>query len=390
MIKTEYRFTFGTTESRVCIGETLPLPGEWGEAGKSRTSRSLVVCDVNTEYIARRLPENDDPPEGPCCVLPAGETAKTWESVDRILKDAYAAGLGRDSLIVGVGGGVITDIAGFAASVYMRGIGLRLVSTTLLGMVDASVGGKTGFDFGGIKNLAGTFYPAGTVYMPLDSLATLPPGEWKSGFAEIIKTAILADDREMLSRIDAYRDIYANILNAKDAKDKNRDEFKIGELGFLISRAVEIKGRIVEEDPRETGERRALLNLGHTFGHALESSAGLGHLTHGEAVAWGIIRASELGYALGVTSREQALEIGELIRSYGYITEAPHPAMGNREEYYRALEGDKKKKAGEMVFIVPGRGSAQKVIVDPKNLKSLAVLKSIINGEYHGLFTKAG
>jgi 3-dehydroquinate synthase len=386
MTKKEYRFIFETTESRVGIGETLPSPGEWRE--RSETERSLVGCDVNTEYIARRLPGTNDPRGGtiPCCVLPAGETAKTWESADHILKAAYAAGLGRDGLITGVGGGVITDITGFAASVYMRGIGLRLVSTTLLGMVDASVGGKTGFDLGGIKNLAGTFYPAERVDMPLGSLATLPPREWKSGFGEIIKTAILANDREMLSRIHAYRDIYLNILNTGG---KNRDEFRTDDLGFLISRAVEIKGRIVEEDPRETGERRALLNLGHTFGHALESSAGLGHLTHGEAVAWGIIRASELGYALGVTSREQALEIRELIRSYGYITKAPHPAMGNREEYYRALEGDKKKKAGKLVFIVPGYGGAQKVIVDPENPRFLAVLRSIINGEYHELFTKA-
>jgi 3-dehydroquinate synthase len=359
----EYRFTFGTVESRVYIGENLPLP----ETG-------LVVCDVNTEYIARRFPKS------PRCVLPAGETAKNWESVERILKAAYAAGLGRDGRITGVGGGVITDLAGFAASIYMRGTGLRLVSTTLLGMADASVGGKTGFDILGMKNLAGAFYPAETVYMPLESLATLPSREWKSGFAEVIKTAILAGDREMLGFLHTFRDFFQReILETR----KSRPELPSGDLAFLISRAVEIKGRIVEEDPRETGERRALLNLGHTFGHALEASAGLGRLTHGEAVAWGIVRACELGHAAGVTAQEQALEIRELIDSYGYNTEAPHPAMGNPEDYFQNLMGDKKKKDGKMVFIVPGKGSAQKITIDPEDTRSRAVLQSIFKGGYH-------
>lgn len=373
----EYRFTFGTAESRVYIGEKLPVPGElYG------TRKTLVVCDGNTEYIARRFPEYPRGREIPRCVLPPGEGAKTWESVERIQRDAYAAGLGRDGLIIGIGGGVITDIAGFAASVYMRGIRLRLISTTLLGMADASVGGKTGIDLLGVKNLAGTFYPAEAVYMPLESLATLPLREWQSGLAEVIKTAILAGDREMFSRIRSFRDIYLKTIQA----DGDRTGLPSSGLEYLISRAVEIKGRIVEEDPRETGEKRALLNLGHTFGHALEASAGLGRLTHGEAVAWGIIRACELGHALGITPVEQALEIRELIQSYGYAAAAPHPAMGNTDEYFRALAGDKKKKAGKLIFIVPSGGStggnAQKVTFDPEDTRFRAVLRSIIQGEY--------
>jgi 3-dehydroquinate synthase len=360
----EYRFTFGAAESRVYIGEKLPASGDdlYG------TSKTLVVCDGNTERLVRRLPKGREIPR---CVLPAGEEAKTWESVERILREAYAVGLGRDGLMLGVGGGVVTDLAGFAASIYMRGVRLRLVSTTLLGMVDASVGGKTGFDLLGVKNLAGAFHPAEAVYMPLASLATLPPREWKSGFAEVIKTAILAGDGEMLARLRAFRDIH--LKGVPDA----------GGLEPLISRAVGIKGRIVEEDPTETGGRRALLNLGHTFGHALEASAGLGCLTHGEAVAWGIVRACELGHAIGVTSPEQAREIRELVQSYGYVTEAPHPAMGNVEDYFRALEGDKKRKGGKLIFIVPAGEGAQKAAVDLEDLSLRAVLRSIINGEHH-------
>jgi 3-dehydroquinate synthase len=373
--KTEYRFTFGTTESRVYIGEKLPSSGD----ELCGTAKALVVCDSNTEYLARRLLKGG---EIPCCILPPGEPEKTWESVERILGAAYAAGLGRDGLIVGVGGGVITDIAGFAASIYMRGVRLRLISTTLLGMVDAAVGGKTGIDLLGIKNLTGAFYPAEAVYMPLESLAALPFREWKSGLAEVIKTAILAGDREMFSRIRSFRDTCLTEISRAGKNAGDMAGLRSGGLEYLISRAVEIKGRIVEEDPRETGERRALLNLGHTFGHALEASAGLGRLTHGEAVAWGIVRACELGHVLGITALEQALEIRELIQSYGYSTEAPHPAMGNTDEYFRALEGDKKKKAGKLVFIVPSQGNAEKILIDREDLRFRSILQSIINGEY--------
>ncbi|MDR2246325.1 MAG: 3-dehydroquinate synthase [Treponema sp.] len=376
MTTAEYRFTFGAAESRVFVGEKLPAPvDDWYEA-----PNALVVCDRNTEYLVRQFPKGR---EIPWCVLPAGEEAKTWESVKRILEAAYTAGLGRDGLILGVGGGVLTDIAGFAAAVYMRGVRLRLVSTTLLGMVDASVGGKTGFDLLGVKNLAGAFYPAEAVYMPLESLATLPRREWKSGMAEVIKTAILAGDREMVSRIRSFRDAYPGGIPDAGGKAGGGKAEDGNALGYLISRAVEIKGRIVEDDPKETGERRALLNLGHTFGHALEASAGLGRLTHGEAVAWGVVRACELGHALGLTAREQALEIRELIQSYGYTTEAPHPDMGDTDGYFRALEGDKKKKAGKLVFIVPVKGGAEKVTIDPEDLRFRAVLRSIINGDYH-------
>ncbi|MDR0376956.1 MAG: 3-dehydroquinate synthase [Spirochaetaceae bacterium] len=385
MTTTEYRFTFGTMESRVYIAEKLSFSGD----GLYGSPKTLVVCDRNTEYLARRFLRSRDIP---CCVLPAGEEAKTWESVERILTAACAGGLGRDGLIIGVGGGVITDLAGFAASIYMRGVRLRLVSTSLLGMVDASVGGKTGFDFLGVKNLIGAFYPAEAVYMPLESLAALPRREWKSGLAEVIKTAILAGDGELFSRIRSFRDAYLTGVqddggNGGSGAGVQLARLQADGLKDLISRTVEIKGRIVEEDPRETGERRALLNLGHTFGHALEASAGLGRLTHGEAVAWGVIRACELGHALGLTPIEQALEIRDLLQSYGYTTEAPHPDMGDADSCFRALWGDKKKKDGKLVFIVPSGGSpwggARKATFEPGDARFRAALQSIINGEYH-------
>jgi 3-dehydroquinate synthase len=233
-------------------------------------------------------------------------------------------------------------------------------------MADAAVGGKTGFDLLGMKNLVGTFFPAAHVYMPLDTLQTLPPGEWKSGMAELIKTAVL-DNREtgkalsmdMVKSLTPFmRNLFSGIAGSPPARLR---------LAELIERAVLVKGRIVEADPRETspaggpGSERALLNLGHTFGHALESAAGLGKISHGEAVAWGMVRACELGLALGITPENRAREITDIISGYGYETAAPHPAIRDSVFFMRALSGDKKKKAGKLTFVVPNGDGAELV-----------------------------
>jgi 3-dehydroquinate synthase len=267
--------------------------------------------------------------------------------VERILRRAHDAGLGRDSLFIACGGGVVSDLTGFAASVYMRGVRLCVVSTSLLGMVDAAVGGKTGCDLFGVKNLAGSFYPARLVYLPLDTLATLPPAEWKSGMAELIKTAILIPDGEdLLSLLQAGPELPRPSLRT------------------AVARAVAYKGRIVEEDPRETGGRRVLLNLGHSFGHALESSSGLGRISHGEAVAWGIARACELGQSLGISPPRRVRGILTLLQNHGYQTAAPHPLMGEPARFIEALARDKKNRRGKAVFVVPSARGAE-VLPEP-------------------------
>jgi len=229
----------------------------------------------------------------------------------------------------------------------MRGCAAALISTTLLGMVDASVGGKTGFDLFGIKNLAGTFYPARHVYIPLESLASLPPAEWKSGMAELIKTAVLEGD-DFLSLIEKLDGGFTVMTKT---------------IAPCIDRAVRFKGRIVEEDPFETGGRRMLLNLGHTFGHALEAAVGLGRISHGEAVAWGIARSCELGLALGICPPHRAERIMLLLRAFDYETAAPYPFAAGAE-LIQALGSDKKKRRGKLVFIVPDEKSARPVTVD--------------------------
>ena len=369
----DYRFTFGPVQSRFHIDGSIPPLDRLLPALDAPVGRVLLVCDPNTAPIARKIAgERGDVP---LVCLEAGEEAKTWASVEAVLRAAYTAGLGRDGVFIGVGGGVPGDLTAFAASVYMRGASLCLVPTTLLAMADAALGGKTGFDFMGVKNFAGTFYPASLVYAPLESLASLPEREWRSGMAELIKTAVLDEDGGMFDRIAA---LGAQLRGFSAAPYPAFGD----ELLPILSRAVEIKGRVVEADPQETGGRRALLNLGHTFGHALEAAAGLGRLSHGEAVAWGLVRACELGRALGITAPRRAEAIAALVRAYGYETRAPHPLGGDPALFWRALGGDKKKRGGKCIFIVPADSGAQSVPLDPADAGSAALIQSIISGAY--------
>lgn len=329
----------------------------------------LFIADENTEVFARRVLGAADGGvqrggEAAVFVLKSGEASKNWRSVEAALQAAHKAGLGRDSLFIGVGGGVVTDIAGFAASIYMRGVSLCFAATSLLAMADAAIGGKTGFDIFNIKNLAGTFYPAQEVYICSETLASLPAREHKSGFAEIIKSALL--DSKTPSKKS-----FAQIKSAVTGRDEEA-------LLSLIKMAVDVKNKIVEEDPQEKSGRRALLNLGHTFGHALESALGLGAISHGEAVAWGIACAARLGVKLGITPEKDAEAIIELLNQTGYETRAPHPGLANSLEnsaqnlavFKEALASDKKKSGGALRFVVPiAECSARLVAVEGEDIK---------------------
>lgn len=265
--------------------------------------------------------------------VPAGEKAKCWKSVESVLERAASFGLGRDDCIVGVGGGVVCDLASFAASLYMRGCGLALVPTTLLAMVDASLGGKTGIDFLSYKNLVGTFYPASRIYVDVSFLRTLPEREYLSGLAEVIKTAIIGD-AELFSLLQR---------SSREVRDRRPEV-----VSEMIRRSLAVKGGIVHEDPREA-DRRAVLNLGHTFGHALESATGFSGWTHGEAVAWGIGRALDLGVRLGMTDAGFAERARALLAGYGFrlSSDARYPDL------VPAFERDKKKRVGKVRFVIP-------------------------------------
>jgi len=359
------RFKFGEFNTTVLISREIPAIHRIAfDMGIKDSFKPLIIADENTASIAEIICGGGD---YPCCILKSGEEHKNWQSVETILSVAVKSGLGRDGVIIAVGGGVIGDLAGFAASIFMRGCRFAFVSTTLLGMVDASVGGKTGFDIFGYKNLAGSFYPAEIVYLPVNALSFLPEKEWKSGMAELIKTAILAGDDFLDDLIDSA----AN--QSKDLMSKNSSLTK------FIERAVLYKGSVVSEDFREAEDgKRRLLNLGHTFAHALESAAGFGCVSHGEAVAWGIVRACELGRALGITPKARAVKIVSLIESFGYLSAAPHPLAHNTDALINAMKNDKKKSGGKLTFIVPNDiGACSFLIESDAHLK---LLKKILSG----------
>jgi 3-dehydroquinate synthase len=278
------------------------------------------------------------------CVLPGGEEAKRWESVLGIASRAVDAGLGRDGWFLAVGGGAVCDVTAFAASVYMRGAMLHLVPTTLLAMVDASLGGKTGVDFAGLKNMLGSFYPAHRVDLPLDALCSLPEGEYRSGLGEVLKTALLGD-------AELYR-----LLAVRSEAVLSRDRATMAD---VVARCLGVKAAIVARDPRESGDR-AFLNLGHTFAHALESVAGLGTIRHGEAVAWGLGRAMELGARLALTPPRYRDEVMDLLSRYGFATGGAAQLLAGRPEaqahaadrLLEVMRGDKKKRSGRIRFVL--------------------------------------
>lgn len=203
-----------------------------------------------------------------CTELPDGEVHKAWPHIQDLCTQWLAADVNRTDTIAAVGGGVVTDTTGFAASVYMRGLRWIAAPTTLLAMVDASVGGKTGVNLDEGKNLIGTFWQPSLVVADVNSLTTLPARELRAGLAEVIKSAWIGD-RDLLELIDPDRPL----------ADPKWEE--------LVARTIQVKARIVEEDEREAGVRKAL-NLGHTLGHALEAATGYKRFLHGEAVAWGM------------------------------------------------------------------------------------------------------
>ncbi len=265
-------------------------------------------------------------------VLTPGEEEKQWPAVDRILKKAMETGMARDSVLCGAGGGVVTDMTAFAASLYMRGCRLVLMPTTLLAMVDASLGGKTGIDAGVYKNMIGSFYPAEELRICPELLTSLPEKEYMNGLGEVIKTAVIGDEKLMGLLIREKRAVL------------NRDAGIVRE---MIRRCVLVKGALVEEDLREKG-RRAFLNLGHTFGHALEAVSAF-RWSHGAAVVWGMGRALDAAVKLEMADKRWADGLKALFRDYGYELKADE----SPEAMLDAMKMDKKKKGGRLRYILP-------------------------------------
>lgn len=276
------------------------------------------------------------------CILPDGERHKNSETLSKIYSQLLEESFSRNSTIIALGGGVIGDMSGFVAATYQRGIDLVQVPTSLLACVDSSVGGKTGINHPLGKNMIGAFYQPQAVLIEMKMLSTLPDNEYKAGLAEVIKYGCIID-----------RDFFC-WLEANIEKLMQRDS---DVLSYAIQRSCELKAQVVAEDEKETLGVRALLNLGHTFGHAIEAVQKYQGLKHGEAVAIGILIASDLSKALGMVSAEDVGRIKYLIEKVGLPMKIPKDVA--RAPFWQAMRRDKKNDQGQVKFILlKGLGNA--------------------------------
>ena len=276
-------------------------------------------------------------------VLPDGEGHKDWTTLHRIFDALLANGCDRKTVLFALGGGVVGDMAGFAAASYMRGVPFVQVPTTLLAQVDSSVGGKTAINHPLGKNMIGAFYQPVRVLCDLATLDTLPPRELSAGLAEVIKYGPIAD-LEFLTWIEEN-------IDALMRRDR-------AALAHAVRRSCEIKAEVVGQDEREAG-LRAILNFGHTFGHAIEAGLGYGEWLHGEAVGCGMVMALQLSQRLGLVDAEFVRRVTDLIARAGLPTVGP--ALG-ADRYLELMRVDKKSEAGEIRFVVierPGQAAVR-------------------------------
>jgi shikimate kinase/3-dehydroquinate synthase len=267
--------------------------------------------------------------------LAPGESAKTLESVDTIWNAALDVGLDRTSLVIGVGGGVVGDLAGFAASTLLRGIRVAHVPTTLLAMVDSAIGGKTGFDTRHGKNLVGAFHQPSFVLSDVHVLSSLPRDERRAGLAEVVKSAWI-DGEASVAQLEA--DAEALALGDEEATTR------------AIRMAAQLKARIVTEDERES-DVRAHLNLGHTLAHAIEASSGYAGIRHGEAVSIGMVAACRVAVRMGRMQPEAAARAERLLDKLGLPTRV-EPFLSDRVLSF--ISADKKRKGEKVNFVSPG------------------------------------
>ncbi len=303
------------------------------EEARAAGRKVAVVTDANLA-AAQGAALDAMTGDAPRLVLPAGESTKCLGELGRVWDFLAVNRLDRSSLLVAAGGGVIGDLAGFAAASYLRGIPFIQVPTTLLAMVDSSVGGKTGINLSSGKNLVGAFHQPHAVYIDIALLGTLPPREFAAGMAEVIKYGLLGD-AELFARLEREPLTPAS-----------------GDLAEVVRRCCATKARIVEADERETAAEggRALLNLGHTFGHAIEQVTGYGAYLHGEAVAAGLCAAARLSQKLGYIGAAEVARVEAVVAAHALPTRLRSPLA--LPALVAAMGRDKKVRAGGLRFVV--------------------------------------
>ena len=327
---------FETDPSRsheIVFSDFVRLPAQLARIS-IEPGRCLIVTDSNVgplygDALASSLTDNRWKPQ--VITLDAGEPTKSVDNVLKIVDAGLEAGLDRGSPVIGLGGGVVGDVAGFAAAILLRGVPLVHVPTSLLAQVDSSIGGKTGVNHYVGKNLIGSFHQPRLILVDHEVLATLPQDEWHGGLSEVVKTALLADPEFV-----AYLANHWAGLFARDA----------AVTGHVVHRCASIKAEIVMADERESG-RRALLNLGHTFGHAIEKVAGYEAVTHGVAVAAGMRAAIELS-----TSRYPDIDFAAARRLVDGLPASPVLPNLSLDDLVEATLSDKKRSRGKVRFVL--------------------------------------
>jgi len=305
-------------------------------AGLPRASQALIVSNATVAplYAERvRAALAAHYPQVHLLALPDGEAFKTWETLQLIFDALLTHGCDRKTVLFALGGGVVGDMTGFAAASFMRGVPFVQIPTTLLAQVDSSVGGKTGINHPLGKNMVGAFYQPHRVVCDLETLQTLPPRELSAGLAEIIKYGPIADTA-FLDWIEAQ---LSNLL----AREPQA-------LAQAVRRSCEIKAWVVAQDEREAG-LRAILNFGHTFGHAIEAGMGYGAWLHGEAVGCGMVMAADLSARLGLIDEATSQRIRALVERTGLPVKGPDLGA---DRYIELMQVDKKAEAGEIRFVV--------------------------------------
>lgn len=302
----------------VLNGRTADLAPRLADRRAVFISEKTVIRELGSSF-----------PEGDTIPLPAGENAKSLDTVRDVYGELLAREADRDTVLVGVGGGTVCDVTGFVAATYLRGLPFVFVPTTLLAQVDAALGGKNGVNLGAYKNLVGTFAQPELVLCDPEVLTTLPPVEQRNGLAETVKTAAIGDP----ILFAMLEDWAPNVPIVQQA-----------DLAEVVRRAVTVKLTVVSHDEREHGARR-LLNFGHTLGHALERDA---EMSHGEAVAVGMVAAARISAARGILPESELTRLGNLLARHGLPTEIPPdtPALVDR------LRRDKKRHADGIRFVL--------------------------------------
>lgn len=324
-----------------CLQDAGAQLQTWLQTGSSNAIRALVITDSavrdpHAEVIHSQLQSVNA--ESRIVTVPSGEKSKSWQQTQELYDTLVEMAADRRTVVIAVGGGVVGDLAGFAAATYARGLRFVQVPTTLLSMVDSSVGGKTGINHPRGKNLIGAFHQPCGVLIDINTLATLPDREYRSGLAEVVKYGVILD-----SEFFEYLQQHVDGLNARDTDVLRR----------VVARSCQLKAAVVQQDEFETSGLRAVLNYGHTFAHAFEALAGYGSLLHGEAVSIGMVCASRLAEKLRRITAQDTQRQVDLLTALQLPVDVPVELTGRHEEIVKCMLLDKKTEGHELRFVLP-------------------------------------